>query len=214
MPRILLVADDIAEISAVKRVLLRAGHQAVLATSAADAAAVVARESPQAAIISSTCEGGGGLELARRLAHDGATADVPLLLLGESREAPSRAVQLARPIDPGQLASELKRALEAAWRAQKPAQTPVGRIQLTAIGPGSTAGPPQTGPVAERTAAANALRQRAAELRRTGRKPAAPAKAAAPAEPAFPWELEPSERTPGPRGPGRPGESTHRPARL
>jgi DNA-binding NtrC family response regulator len=183
------VADDIAEISAVKRVLVRAGHQAVLATSAADAAAAVSKEPPQAAIISSTCEGGGGLELARRFAGDGATADVPLLLLGESGQAPPRAVQLSRPIDPGQLADELKRALEAAWRAQKPAPTPAGRIQLTAIGPGSTAAGPQQGPAAERTAAADALRQRAEELRRAGG-----ARAWATGPPATP-----------PRGAGAPG---------
>ncbi|HEY6107019.1 MAG TPA: DUF4388 domain-containing protein [Anaeromyxobacteraceae bacterium] len=206
MPRILLVADDIAEISAVKRVLVRAGHQAVLATTAADAAAVVSKEPPQAAIISSTCEGGRGLELARRLAGDGATADVPLLLLGESGEAPPGAVQLSRPIDPGQLAGELKRALEAAWRAQNPAQAPVGHIQLTAIGPGSTA----AGPTADRTAAADALRQRAEELRRAGRKPAAPGKAAASAEPAFPWEQEPPEGSPDPRGPAGGGEAAGR----
>lgn len=210
MPRILLVADDIAEISAVKRVLVRAGHQAVLATNAADAAAAVSKEPPQAAIISSTCEGGGGLELARRFAGDGATADVPLLLLGESGQAPPGAVQLSRPIDPGQLADELKRALEAAWRAQKPARTPAGRIQLTAIGPGSTAAGPQPGPAAERTAAADALRQRAEELRRAGRKPGAPGRPAPSGDPAFPWELEPPGGSAGRHGSATRGEARGR----
>jgi CheY-like chemotaxis protein len=218
VPRILLVADDIAEISAVKRVLVRAGHQTVLATNAADAATVVAQGPPQAAIISSSCDGGAGLELARRLAGEAATAEIPLLLLGEAGEAPPRAVQLPRPVDPALLAEELKRALQAAWAAQKPAQTPVGRIQLTAIGPGSTGtGPPRPGPAAparaasaaaERSAAADALRQRAEELRRAGARDAAAAgKAATPGEPTFPWELEPPAGRPGRHGSGGRGDA-------
>lgn len=213
MARILLVADDIAEISAVKRVLLRAGHQALLATNGADAAAALAREAPQAAIVSSTCDGGGGLELARRLAGEGATAQVPLLLLGESAEAPGAAVQLPRPVDPAQLADEISRALESAARAGASGKPPAGRIRLTAIGPGSTAAAPPSpgpgnapaspGPAADRAAAADALRQRAEELRRAGKAPAPPAQAPA-AEPAFPWELEPPEgggrHGPAPRG--------------
>ncbi|HZY03106.1 MAG TPA: molecular chaperone DnaJ, partial [Anaeromyxobacteraceae bacterium] len=166
MARILLVADDIAEISAVKRVLVRAGHQALLATNGADAAAALAREAPQAAIVSSTCDGGGGLELARRLAGEGATAQVPLLLLGESAEAPGAAVQLPRPVDPAQLADEISRALESAARAGGSGRPPAERVRLTAIGPGSTAAaPPRPGPgsapasprpAADRAAAADA----------------------------------------------------------
>ncbi|HYQ81099.1 MAG TPA: hypothetical protein VEP68_06350, partial [Anaeromyxobacteraceae bacterium] len=212
MARILLVADDIAEISAVKRVLVRAGHQTVLATNGADAAAAVAREAPQAAIVSSTCDGAGGLELARNLAGDGATAAVPVLLLGESAAAPEAAVQLPRPVDPAQLADELSRALEAAARAGSAGKPPSGRIRLTAIGPGSTAAPRPGAagrraerPAADRAAAADALRQRAEELRRAGKKAVAPAEAPPPAEPAFPWELEPPQGA-GRHGPAAGGE--------
>lgn len=182
MPRILLVDDDIAEISAVKRVLQRAGHQAVLATGTADAARVMAREPLLAAIVSSTCERGGGLELARRLASEEVAAGLPLLLLGESDGAPPRAVQISRPLDPAQLAEEVQRALEEAG-------TPPGRIRLTAVGPG-TAG--QGRAKGERQAAADALLQRAEELRRQAARPEAPAEPEASDEIVFPWETEPA----------------------
>lgn len=190
MPRILLVADDIAEISAVKRVLQRVGHQSVLAVNAADAAKVMAKESLLAAIISSTCEGGAGLQLASRLADDEAAADLPLLLLGESAEAPQRVVQISRPVDPAQLAEELKRALEASG-----GKKPVGRIQLSAVGPGST-GAARRAPAGTRQAAADALLRRAEELRREATGPEAPGDAAPAEEIVFPWEQERPQESP------------------
>lgn len=170
MPRILLVDDDIAEISAVKRVLQRAGHQAVLATGTADAAKVMAREPLLAAIISSSCENGGGLELARRLAGEEATAGFPLLLLGESDGAPPGAVQIPRPLDPAHLAEEVQRALGEAGTA--------------------LSGSGRARPKGERQAAADALLQRAEELRRAAAKPEAPAEPQTPEEIIFPWEAE------------------------
>ncbi len=188
MPRILLVDDDIAEISAVKRVLQRAGHQAVLATGTADAAEVMAREPLLAAIISASCENGGGLELARRLAGEEDAAGFPLLLLGESEGAPPGAVPIPRPIDPTQLAEELQRALGAAG-------APPDRIRLTAAGP-VLSGSGRSRPKGERQAAADALLQRAEELRRAAAKPQAPAEPQAADEIVFPWETEPAEGRP------------------
>jgi len=189
--RILLVDDDIAEISAVKRVLLRAGHQTVLATNAGDALAAVARELPGAALVSSTCENGGGLQLARRLLEDDATAQLPVILLGESPDAPPQATQIPRPLDPAQLAEELKLALAETGQAPR-----VARLELTALSAGSTEAKAVgrrrdgTPPDAERDAAADALRRRAEELRR--QKPGARSPAATP-----PWELEPPDAAPG-----------------
>jgi len=191
VPRILLVDDDIAEISAVKRVLLRAGHQTVLATNAGDALAAVARELPGAALVSSTCENGGGLQLARRLLEDDATAQLPVILLGESPDAPPQATQIPRPLDPAQLAEELKLALAETSQAPR-----MARLEITALSAGSTSaegaarrrdGAP---PDADRDAAADALRRRAEELRR--QRPGARSPAATPS-----WELEPPDSAPG-----------------
>ena len=97
MPRVLLVDDDLAEISAVKRVLARSGHQAVLATSADDALAAMVRMPPAALVVASTCEAGEAL---RRLAEDGAASALPFVVLGESPAAPPGAAQVARRAPP------------------------------------------------------------------------------------------------------------------
>ena len=101
MARVLLVDDDIAEISAVKRVLARAGHQPVLATNASDALASASQVTPDLLVVGSTCEGGDAL---RRIVGDDGARAIPLVVIGESGESPEAAVQVARPVDPTQLA--------------------------------------------------------------------------------------------------------------
>jgi len=188
VPRILLVDDDIAEISTVKRVLLRAGHQAVLATNAGDAERSLAGELPAAALVSATCDDGAALELLGRLLGEERSAALPVILLGESATAPPGVVQLPRPIDPFQLADHLGAALKApsAPAEAPPATKEPARFSLTALSAGSQVpGPGEPIPRDERRAAADALRQRAEELRRsgTGRIPAAPSAAEIELEP-------------------------------
>ena len=151
MARILLVDDDIAEISAVKRVLARAGHQAVLATNASDALAVIAQATPALALVAATCEGGEALALAHRLAAGDGTPPLPLLLLGTAEGGPEGAVQLARPVDPGQLAEEVIAALARAIRAApapRLAASPVARASV----PGAPGGRGSATAVPSRTA--------------------------------------------------------------
>ncbi len=176
MPRVLLVDDDIAEISAVKRVLARAGHTTVLATNAADALAAVARALPAAVVLASTCEGGEAL---RRFAEDDAARALPLVVLGETSAAPEGAAQAARPIDPAQLADLLAAALRTASppeaveaAAPPPAASVAARAPAEPAPPRRAARPvpaPSPAPeAASRKAAAEALRARAEELRRGG----------------------------------------------
>ncbi|HET8538826.1 MAG TPA: hypothetical protein VFL83_03025, partial [Anaeromyxobacter sp.] len=120
MARILLVDDDIAEISAVKRILARAGHQAVLATNARDAAAAVAQGAPDLLLLASTCEGGAALA---KLGEGELAPGVPVLVLGETPAAPADAPQVARPVDPAQL-GELVAASLASPRAPPAAADP------------------------------------------------------------------------------------------
>jgi CheY-like chemotaxis protein len=143
--RVLLVDDDIAEIAAVKRALLKAGAQAQLATCSTDALAALGVERPALVIVASDCENGEGLELARQLAAGESTRDLPLLLLGEPEE-PAPARFLPRPIDPARLAEDLAVLLDGPGPAAPP--------------------PPRPEDVAERHRAAEALRARAEELRR------------------------------------------------
>jgi hypothetical protein len=183
VPRVLLVDDDLAEISAVKRVLARTGHQAVLATSAADALAAVGRTPPAVLVVASSCEAGEAL---RRLAEDGAASGIPFVVLGESPAAPPGAAQVARPVDPAVLAERLTAALgtpaPAPERAAPPAPAAAPSRRTTAAE--STAG---AAPLSDRRAAADALRARAEELRRGAAAPApAPAPDPTPAPEALP----------------------------
>ncbi|HTP49266.1 MAG TPA: DUF4388 domain-containing protein [Anaeromyxobacteraceae bacterium] len=180
MARVLLIDDDIAEISAVKRVLSRGGHQAVLATSIADALTLAEQERPAAAVISASCENGGGAGLARRLAED--QGRLPVLVLGEEGEVPAGAVCIPRPLDPSQLAEELQAALKAAPQ-------PVARIPLATVPKdGRLARAPAAGARSPtgRRAAADALKERAAELRRERSAPAEWLEAPPPAATAAP----------------------------
>ena len=161
--RVLLVDDDIAEISAVKRVLARDGHAVVLATSVADAVALAGQEHAPLVIVAAGCEGGGGRELARRLAAETPAERRAVLLLGEPGEAVEGAVLVPRPIDPAQLASEVRQAA-----AEVSPSPPAARLPLQALSGGS---PQATTSAAlarleeERRAAADALSRRAEELR-------------------------------------------------
>jgi CheY-like chemotaxis protein len=159
--RVLLVNDDIAEISAVKRVLARGGHQPVLATNAQDALASLQQARPDLVLIGATCEGGDAL---RRIAADDAGKAVRVVILGEVAGAPAGAASVARPIDPGQLADTV-----AASLAVGPPRPPAARKAppTRAVRPAPANGPAAADPAAARKAAAEALRARAAELRRT-----------------------------------------------
>jgi len=161
--RVLLIDDDIAEICAVKRVLSRGGHQAILATSIADAITLAEQERPAVAVLSAACENGGGVALARRLVEDPDGRRLPILVLGREDEVPAGAVRVPLPLDPSRLEQELRIALG------KTGAKPVARVPLTALPGGSAvAGSPSPAaqPSSGRSAAAAALEKRAAELRR------------------------------------------------
>jgi CheY-like chemotaxis protein len=146
--RILLVDDDIAEISAVKRVLSRAGHQPVLATNTNDALTAVDYQRPDLVIVGATCEGGQGVALTVKLADDEPTSSIPVIMLGTSPDASPAASQLPRPVDPVQLNDFVKAALGEAAAAPAPAA-----------------------PAAPRKSAADALMARASQLRQAAAPP-------------------------------------------
>ncbi len=202
MARVLLVDDDIAEISAVKRVLARDGHQPVLATNAADAIVALAQSAPAVLVVGASCENGDAV---RRFAGAHAARGIPMVVLGETASAPEGATQIPRPVDPDQLASQVASALAAAAptiaaaraparagaparaagalrapgavpapvRAAAPARTSAGASRRVAAGAASARSNGASGEVASRKAAAEALRARAEELRRSASAAAA-----------------------------------------
>jgi Domain of unknown function (DUF4388) len=174
--RVLLVNDDIAEISAVKRVLARAGHQPMLATNAQDALTAIQQAAPDLLVVGATCEGGDALQ---RIAAAEAARAIRLVVLGEGDGAPPGAATVARPIDPGLLADEVSASLAAgpprgATERDEPAAA------QPAPGPAAANGSrAKPDPAGARKAAAEALRARAEELRRGTQPGGVPAHGAA-----------------------------------
>ncbi|HEX9049638.1 MAG TPA: hypothetical protein VF841_03810, partial [Anaeromyxobacter sp.] len=121
MARVLLVDDDIAEISAVKRILARAGHQTLLATNTRDASQAIVQGAPDLLLVGATCEGGSALA---SLGEGELAPGVPVLVLGETPAAPADAPQVARPVDPAQLADLVAAALGAPRGAAPGAAVP------------------------------------------------------------------------------------------
>ncbi len=167
MARLLLVDDDISEISAVKRVLSRSGLAPLLATTGSDALASVTQARPDLIILGATCQGGEALAAIATLDDDAATRDIPLITLGEAAGAPARAIQLPRPVDPAGLSEQVKTLL-----SNLPA-APLYERRVTAPDlPGAIdrrGGP--SDPALARKAAAEALLARARELRGGKRAP-------------------------------------------
>jgi CheY-like chemotaxis protein len=165
--KVLLVDDDIAEISSVKRALLRAGHQPALATNASDAVAAIAYERPDLLIVSTACENGEALGLARRLPSDAATAGIPILLIGDVDPMPEGARRLPRPLDPEQLMAELTAALGRPGGielespdAPRPARAPAAKTRAGT--PVAKVSPDRAAPPLVQAADAAAARARAA----------------------------------------------------
>lgn len=205
MARLLLVDDDISEISAVKRVLSRSGHAPLLATNGSDALVSVGQARPDLLLVGATCENGQALEAIRLLDEEEATREIPLIILGEAPGAPARAVQLPRPVDPAALAEQVKQFLSSA-PATQPFERRVSAPEFSGSMERRT-GPSDSG--LARKAAAEALLARAHELRGTARGPAGqrPARAAAPAPAEAAagldalFELEPPAGAGGPPAP-------------
>jgi len=110
--QILLVDDDIAQISLVRRVLARAGHEVRLATNASDALASMAQHPPELALVALGCENGEGRALARQIADAKSTRLIPLVLLGDKEDG-SCAAAVPLPVNPVVLESALRTALSA-----------------------------------------------------------------------------------------------------
>ena len=102
--------DDIAEISAVKRVLQNAGLQPTLATNSTDALGAIEGAAPDLVVLAPSCENGDGAALARELATRDATRQIPLILLGPGDVEGVPAEIIPRPIE----WSALERAVRAA----------------------------------------------------------------------------------------------------
>lgn len=182
MARVLLVDDDIAEISALKRALADAGHVSIVATDVSDALAAVARGAAEAVVVAPECEGGEGAALAKRLVADGV-----------------RVVELGRPLDARAVLAALAARAGAVGGAGR-APLPPARAPQRAERRAEPAGPAfdtSTSAAAESAALAAAERdlRRARQELRAAPPPPPPAPApAAPSRPAAPARPRPLDR--------------------
>jgi hypothetical protein len=166
-PPILLVADDLATIAAVKRVLGREGYEVILATSAADAIIAWGHHLPGLVLLQPSVEGErGGVVLEELQNHPDARL-LRVVLLGET--IPGFAVEVEPlPLDGPHFATTIADNLRAAKEAEswqvteqaappEPApapgpRPPVERWRATAPPEVSAEGPPSTEAVPEPSA--------------------------------------------------------------
>jgi chromosome segregation ATPase len=81
---LLLVHDDIAVIATLRRLLTRAGHEVVLATSVADSLIAFGAHQPALVILSPNVEGGRGRAVLEELANHPGGPQARVMLLGQS----------------------------------------------------------------------------------------------------------------------------------
>ena len=81
--RILLIDDDIASVSAARRVLTEAGFDPILATNAADAEIALEHDDPQMVVLALETAGGSGLEICQSIRVQAADPALPILLIGD-----------------------------------------------------------------------------------------------------------------------------------
>ena len=120
---VLLVHDDIALISTVRRLLSRVGHEVVLASSAADAIIAFGHHRPSLVVLSPEVEEGRGIWVAQELRQHPEAASLRLVLLGSPLpdiDAPVAPL----PLDGAQFLEQVEfasgDASGAAWELREP----------------------------------------------------------------------------------------------
>lgn len=121
----IVVADDDADIRRlVAFVLRRRGHEVLEATSGDAALALVRRELPDLLVLDVMMPGLSGLDVARELANDAATAGIPIVMLsarGQASEVKAglksgACAYLVKPFTPHELADRVGELLGATRR--------------------------------------------------------------------------------------------------
>src|SRR5512132_2862319 len=112
MAAVLLVHDDIAAIAAVRRLLSRAGHEVILATSAADAIIAFGHHLPALVILSPWVEGGRGAVFLEELSNHPSGQSAHVLLLGAPVEGYALEV-IPLPLDGAAFLETVEGALRA-----------------------------------------------------------------------------------------------------
>lgn len=112
-PPVLLVADDLALIASVKRVLAREGYEVILATSAADAVIAWGHALPGLVLLQPTVESERGLVALEEMQSHPDAQLLRVVLLGDSLPGSEWPIE-PLPIDPEHLAHTIERNVRTA----------------------------------------------------------------------------------------------------
>ena len=140
MAAVLLVHDDIATIAAVRRLLSRAGHEVILATSEADAIIAFGHHLPALVILSPSVEGGRGAVFLEELSNHPSGQSARLLLLGAPVEGYALEV-IPLPLD----GAAFLETVESALRSLPEAAAAAPSLEDTLFGDLSPELPPNLG---------------------------------------------------------------------
>ncbi|MDF1561554.1 MAG: response regulator [Deltaproteobacteria bacterium] len=83
--RILVIDDDIASVSAARRILKEGGYEPVVASNAADAEVVIEHDDPALVILSLSTDEHSGLEICKTIRQQAKDPMLPVLMIGDGQ---------------------------------------------------------------------------------------------------------------------------------
>ena len=90
MARVMIVDDSPTDVQNIRNMLLKAGHQAIEATSGQDALDRIKKEMPDCVIMDVVMPGVNGFQATRQLARDPATAKIPIMVVSSKSQESDR----------------------------------------------------------------------------------------------------------------------------
>lgn len=90
MARVMIVDDSPTDVQNIKGILVRAGHEALEATSGQDALDRIKKDLPDVVIMDVVMPGVNGFQATRMLSKDPATAKIPILVISSKNQESDR----------------------------------------------------------------------------------------------------------------------------
>jgi len=119
MARVMIVDDSPTDVQNIRNILVKAGHQAIEATTGQDALDRIKTEKPDCVIMDVVMPGVNGFQATRQLARDPATAMIPILVVSSKNQESDRMWALrqgardylVKPVKEAELLTKLKALL-------------------------------------------------------------------------------------------------------
>lgn len=119
MARVMIVDDSPTDALNLKKILLKAGHEVIEASSGNDAIPRVRTEQPDCVVMDVVMPGINGFQATRTLSRDPSTAQIPIIVCSSKSQETDRLwamrqgarEYLVKPIKEGELLSKLRSVL-------------------------------------------------------------------------------------------------------